>query len=51
MQLSLVQLLQKYNLLYMHKAVKIYNISLIMNQKYVLQLLCLQWTICTFDGI
>jgi len=45
MQLSLVQLLQKYNL-HVSKMVKTYNISVIMilNQKYFLKLLFLQST-------
>jgi len=40
MQLSLVQLLQKYSMTYMYKTEKTYNASGIMNQKYVLKLLC-----------
>jgi len=34
----------------MHKTAKTYNIFVIVNQKYVLYLLCLQSTIFMFDG-
>jgi len=51
MQLSLVQLLQKYSMTHMHKTVKTYNASDIMNQNYVPKLLCPQSTIYMFDGI
>jgi len=35
---------------YMYKMVKTYNISVIMNEKYVLKLLCLQSTAYMFGG-
>jgi len=50
-QLSLVQLLKKYDLHVLYRRVKASNISAIMNQERVLKLLCLQSTAYMFDEI